>query len=44
MVTTSISNGAQTDGLMIQPDGKLLVAGWAGAIAILARLPFTSRW
>jgi hypothetical protein len=37
MVTTSITNGAETDGLVIQPDGKLLVAGWAGTIAILTR-------
>jgi uncharacterized delta-60 repeat protein len=37
IVTTSIIKGSEMDALVIQPDGKLLVAGWAGTSAILAR-------
>jgi hypothetical protein len=37
MVTMSITNGAEIDGLVIQPDGMLLAAGWVGTIVILAR-------
>jgi hypothetical protein len=37
MVTMSITNGAEIDDLVIQPDGMLLTVGWAGTIVILAR-------
>jgi uncharacterized delta-60 repeat protein len=37
-VTTSIPSAAEIDALVIQPDGKLLVAGWTfGGSALLAR-------